>query len=87
MVKGCFSGCRDKRCPMEIGGPSWQTGSGRTMFGIAKYPVDMWIDHYSGVPQVGGHYSGVSQVVTTLKKGVEDQDSLLGSNLQRCAED
>eukprot|EP00975_Prorocentrum_lima_P039411 8282265-Prorocentrum_lima.AAC.1 len=38
MGKRCFCGCRDKRCLMEVGGHVWQTGSGNSMFGIAKYP-------------------------------------------------
>eukprot|EP00975_Prorocentrum_lima_P006524 1401053-Prorocentrum_lima.AAC.1 len=42
--RGCFFGCRDMRCLMEVGRHPGQTGSGSTMFGIAKYPIDTWIE-------------------------------------------
>eukprot|EP00975_Prorocentrum_lima_P011455 2435911-Prorocentrum_lima.AAC.1 len=33
-------------CLMEVGGNSWHTGSGSTMFGIATYPIEKWTDVY-----------------------------------------
>eukprot|EP00975_Prorocentrum_lima_P012643 2680057-Prorocentrum_lima.AAC.1 len=54
---------------MEVGGLLWQTGSGSSMLGIAKYAIDKWIDHYSGVPAT---------------KRVVEKASLLGRNRQSC---